>query len=83
MLDRSSPFVAPLALLAGVERRVNLSSIRTPRMGARDRAPEPWAQEAKEFLRCVMWCFSPAAWWLGCVLLVRMVVVYVRATSLH
>jgi endonuclease YncB( thermonuclease family) len=38
---------------SGVERRVNLSSIRTPRMGTRDRAPEPWAVEAKEFLRCV------------------------------
>lgn len=38
---------------SGVERRVNLSSIRAPRMGTRDRAPEPWAVEAKEFLRCV------------------------------
>ena len=35
----------------GVERRVNLSSIRAPRMGTRDRAPEPWAPEAKDFLR--------------------------------
>lgn len=38
---------------AGVERRVNLSSVRAPRMGSRDRQPEPWAVEAKEFLRCV------------------------------
>lgn len=30
-----------------------LSSIRTPRMGGRDRQPEPWALEAKEFLRWV------------------------------
>ena len=36
---------------SGVERRVNLSSIRAPRVGGRDRAPEPWALEAKEFLR--------------------------------
>ncbi|KAL4429360.1 hypothetical protein ABPG77_005134 [Micractinium sp. CCAP 211/92] len=36
---------------SGVERRVNLSSIRAPRMGGRDRQPEPWAVEAKEFLR--------------------------------
>lgn len=36
---------------SGVERRVNLSSIRAPRMGTRERAPEPWAVEAKEFLR--------------------------------
>ena len=36
---------------SGVDRRVCLSSIRTPRLGARDRAPEPWATEAKEFLR--------------------------------
>ena len=35
----------------GVERRINLSSIRAPRVGARDRQPEPWAIEAKEFLR--------------------------------
>ena len=38
------------------ERRINLSSIRAPRMGTRDRAPEPWAVEAKEFLRCVVLC---------------------------
>jgi hypothetical protein len=37
---------------SGVERRINLSSIRTPRMGTRDRQPEPYATEAKEFLRC-------------------------------
>ena len=33
------------------ERRVHLSSIRAPRMGTRDRQPDPWALEAKEFLR--------------------------------
>lgn len=37
-----------------MERRVNLSSIRAPRMGTRERAPEPWAVEAKEFLRWVL-----------------------------
>ncbi|KAL6773756.1 TXC1 [Auxenochlorella protothecoides x Auxenochlorella symbiontica] len=36
---------------SGVERRVTLSSIRTPRMGGRDRAPEAWAAEARELLR--------------------------------
>ncbi|KAI3435969.1 hypothetical protein D9Q98_002027 [Chlorella vulgaris] len=36
---------------SGVERRVVLSSIRAPRMGTRDRQPEPWAVEGKEFLR--------------------------------
>ncbi len=36
---------------SGVERRINLSSIRAPRMGTRDRQPEPYATEAKEFLR--------------------------------
>jgi staphylococcal nuclease domain-containing protein 1 len=35
----------------GAERRVNLSSVRAPRPAARDRAAEPWAAEAKEFLR--------------------------------
>ena len=40
-------------LPAGVERRINLSSIRTPRVGGRDRQPEPWAMEGKEFLRWV------------------------------
>lgn len=35
------------------ERRVNLSSIRCPRMGnsRRDEKPQPYAREAKEFLR--------------------------------
>jgi staphylococcal nuclease domain-containing protein 1 len=35
------------------ERRVNLSSIRAPRMGneRRGQKSEPWAVEAKEFLR--------------------------------
>lgn len=36
---------------SSAERRVNLSSVRAPRVGTRDRAPEPWALEAKEFLR--------------------------------
>lgn len=35
----------------GIERRVTLSSIRAPRLGSRDRPSEPWAAEAKEFLR--------------------------------
>lgn len=34
-----------------VERRVMISSIRAPRGATRDRAAEPWAAEAKEFLR--------------------------------
>lgn len=35
------------------ERRVNLSSIRTPKLGnpRRDEKPAPYAREAKEFLR--------------------------------
>lgn len=33
------------------ERRVTLSSIRAPRMGGREKAPDAWATEAKEFLR--------------------------------
>ncbi|KXZ48282.1 hypothetical protein GPECTOR_29g59 [Gonium pectorale] len=36
---------------SGLERRVNLSSIRAPRPPARDRPAEAWASEAKEFLR--------------------------------
>ncbi|GBF98194.1 hypothetical protein Rsub_10694 [Raphidocelis subcapitata] len=36
---------------AGVERRVQLSSIRSPRVGVRDRPPEPHGNEAREFLR--------------------------------
>ena len=46
---------------SGVERRINLSSIRAPRMGTRDRAPDPWAAEAKEFLRRVVhaWHTTP------------------------
>lgn len=35
----------------GVERRVSLSSVRAPRAGGRDRAPEPHGLEAREFLR--------------------------------
>jgi staphylococcal nuclease domain-containing protein 1 len=35
----------------GTERRVTLSSIRAPRMATRERAADPWAVEAKEFLR--------------------------------
>uniref|UniRef100_A0A7N0VE85 Ribonuclease n=1 Tax=Kalanchoe fedtschenkoi TaxID=63787 RepID=A0A7N0VE85_KALFE len=46
--DDSAPFGSPLA-----ERRVNLSSIRCPKMGnpRRDEKPAPYAHEAKEFLR--------------------------------
>eukprot|EP00878_Enallax_costatus_P006933 GHUV01007265.1.p1 GENE.GHUV01007265.1~~GHUV01007265.1.p1 ORF type:complete len:560 (+),score=208.13 GHUV01007265.1:80-1759(+) len=36
---------------AGVERRVSLSSVRAPRAGGRDRAPEPYGLDAREFLR--------------------------------
>lgn len=36
---------------SGQERRVNLSSIRAPKPATRDRAADPWAAEAKEFLR--------------------------------
>ncbi|KAL3140607.1 hypothetical protein ABBQ32_005177 [Trebouxia sp. C0010 RCD-2024] len=35
----------------GQERRVNLSSIKAPRLGRKEEKPEPWATEAKEFLR--------------------------------
>ncbi|KAJ4959753.1 hypothetical protein NE237_019663 [Protea cynaroides] len=46
--DDSVPFGSPLA-----ERRVNLSSIRCPKMGnpRRDEKPAPYAREVKEFLR--------------------------------
>ncbi|KAE9604221.1 putative micrococcal nuclease [Lupinus albus] len=46
--DDSIPFGSPLA-----ERRVNLSSIRCPKIGnpRRDEKPAPYAREAKEFLR--------------------------------
>ncbi|KAK7318358.1 hypothetical protein RJT34_03057 [Clitoria ternatea] len=46
--DDSIPFGSPLA-----ERRVNLSSVRCPKMGnpRRDEKPAPYAREAKEFLR--------------------------------
>lgn len=46
--DDSLPFGDPSA-----ERRVNLSSIRAPKMGnpRRDEKPAPYAKEAKEFLR--------------------------------
>ena len=36
---------------SGMERRVNLSSLRTPRMGRKGERPETYATEAKEFLR--------------------------------
>mmetsp|Transcript_6774 Transcript_6774/g.14968 ORF Transcript_6774/g.14968 Transcript_6774/m.14968 type:complete len:971 (+) Transcript_6774:79-2991(+) len=36
---------------SGVERRVQLSSLRAPRMSTRDRPADPWATDAKEFLR--------------------------------
>ncbi|KAJ9683135.1 hypothetical protein PVL29_018930 [Vitis rotundifolia] len=46
--DDAAPYGSPLA-----ERRVNLSSIRCPRMGnpRRDEKPAPYAREVKEFLR--------------------------------
>lgn len=46
--DDAAPFGTPEA-----ERRVNLSSIRAPRIGnpRRDEKPTPYAREAKEFLR--------------------------------
>eukprot|EP00262_Sarcandra_glabra_P004367 TRINITY_DN1532_c0_g1_i1.p1 TRINITY_DN1532_c0_g1~~TRINITY_DN1532_c0_g1_i1.p1 ORF type:complete len:989 (-),score=241.67 TRINITY_DN1532_c0_g1_i1:125-3091(-) len=46
--DDSVPYGSPLA-----ERRVNLSSIRSPRIGnpRRDEKPAPYAREAREFLR--------------------------------
>ncbi|KAL3835431.1 hypothetical protein ACJIZ3_010167 [Penstemon smallii] len=46
--DDSVPFGDPSA-----ERRVNLSSIRGPKMGnpRRDQKPDPYARDAKEFLR--------------------------------
>ncbi|CAN8264740.1 unnamed protein product [Cochlearia groenlandica] len=46
--DESVPFGSPMA-----ERRVCLSSIRSPKMGnpRREEKPAPYAREAKEFLR--------------------------------
>lgn len=46
--DDSVPYGSPLA-----ERRVNLSSIKCPKMGnpRRDEKPENYAREAKDFLR--------------------------------
>ncbi|KAG0489901.1 hypothetical protein HPP92_006764 [Vanilla planifolia] len=46
--DDSVPYGSPLA-----ERRVNLSSIRCPKIGnpRRDEKPAPYAREAREFLR--------------------------------
>jgi staphylococcal nuclease domain-containing protein 1 len=44
--DDSLPFGSPSA-----ERRVNLSSIRAPKMGRKGDEPTPYAREAKEFLR--------------------------------
>ena len=45
--DDAAPYGSPLA-----ERRVNLSSIRCPKMGnpRRDEKPAPYAREAKELL---------------------------------
>ena len=37
-----------------MERRVTLSSIRAPKLGRRDEKPEPWATEAKEYLRSLL-----------------------------
>ena len=36
---------------SSVERRVNLSSLRAPRMGRKGERPDTYATEAKEFLR--------------------------------
>ncbi|KAK9272661.1 hypothetical protein L1049_003037 [Liquidambar formosana] len=46
--DDAAPYGSPLA-----ERRVNLSSIRCPKLGnpRRDEKPHPYAREAKELLR--------------------------------
>ena len=46
--DAAAPYGSPSA-----ERRVNLSSIRAPRMGnaRREEKPDNFAREAKEFLR--------------------------------
>lgn len=46
--DEDLPYGSPAA-----ERRVNLSSIRCPKLGnpRRDEKPAPYAREAKEFLR--------------------------------
>ncbi|XP_029117522.1 ribonuclease TUDOR 1 isoform X2 [Elaeis guineensis] len=46
--DDSVPYGSPFA-----ERRVNLSSVRSPKMGnpRRDEKPAPYAREAREFLR--------------------------------
>ncbi|KAH9328340.1 hypothetical protein KI387_000448 [Taxus chinensis] len=44
--DDAAPYGSPLA-----ERRVNLSSIRSPKMGRKDEKPAPYAREAKEYLR--------------------------------
>lgn len=47
--DDAEPFGSPSA-----ERRVNLSSIKAPKLGnprRSDNVPEPFAREAKEFLR--------------------------------
>ncbi len=58
--DRFSGVVAEVAsgdclvvkdAASGAERRVCLASVRAPRGAARERAGEPWAAEAKEFLR--------------------------------
>ncbi|XP_075490164.1 ribonuclease TUDOR 1-like isoform X1 [Primulina tabacum] len=48
VVDDSLPFGDPSA-----ERRVNLSSIRGPKMGnpRKDQKPDPYARDAKEFLR--------------------------------
>ena len=49
----SGDVVVVAHIATGAERRVNLSSIRAPRLGneRRGQRPEPWAVEAKEFLR--------------------------------
>jgi len=47
----SGDCVTVLDTQANVERRVQLSSVRAPRMGTRDRKAEDWAIDAKDFLR--------------------------------
>ena len=51
MADDALPFGSPAA-----ERRVNLSSIRAPKIGnpKRDERPQAYAREAKEYLRTLL-----------------------------
>lgn len=69
--DDSLPFGDPSA-----ERRVNLSSIRGPKMGnpRRDQKPDPYAREAKEFLRTRL--IGRQVWFLIFLMLVHVLVKY-------